>query len=151
MTFERTVDLDLIRAVVTHPKIYRMLGDDFSPKAEDFQPQINEHLWYVVVQSGSKVGGLFFLHPHNGICWEVHTCLLPEFWGPQAIEAARGLIPWVFENTACRRLVTSVPEYNRLALKLALHAGLKAYGRNPKAYQKHRRLHDLVLLGISKP
>jgi RimJ/RimL family protein N-acetyltransferase len=151
LTFERTEDPELVRGILTHPKLYRMLSDDFSPACEDFQPVFNEHLWYVLVQSGSKVGGLFFFHPHNAICWEVHTCLLPELWGPPAIEAARGVIQWLWENTPCRRLITQVPDYNRLALKLAKNAGMRAYGRNPKSFQRHSQLHDVLLLGISKP
>lgn len=149
MTFERIYDAAIIKEVITHPKLYRMLGDDFSPAPEAFQPVVNEHVWYVLAKSGLKVDGLFIFHPHTAVCWEVHTCLLPHVWGKSG-ETARALIQWTWENTPCLRIVTSVPEYNRLAWRLAKQAGLKAYGRNPKAIQRHQKLHDVLLLGISK-
>lgn len=150
MTFERTVDYDLVRKIVTHPKIWPHVSDDFSGKPEDFNPIQHEAAFYLLVKEEREVLGVFALYPKNRICWEVHTCLLPTSWGQRAKQAARDAMQWVFRNTECLRLITDVPEYNTLALRFAHMAGMTQFGVNPKSYMKNGILHDVTMLGISK-
>ncbi len=150
MTFERTQDLVLVREVLTHPRIYRAMTDDSCPPREQYEPLEHPAVWYVRVREADELLGLFVFVPQTGICFEVHTCLLPEAWGEKAREACRGVREWMWRNSPCRRIVTSVPAYNRLALKLSLDAGLEQYGVNPRAFQKGGKLWDVHLLGISK-
>src|SRR6185369_16871555 len=74
--------------------------------------------------------GLFLFHPHNSICWEVHTCLLPAAWGERATRAGKGVVQWIWKNTPCLRIITNVPAYNRLAYRFALRCGMTEFGRN---------------------
>lgn len=151
MTFERTFNWETIKAVMTHPKIWPHITDDFSSKIELFEPIKHDAAWYVLVKEGEELLGLFFLHPENGICWKVHTCLLPTAWGYRAKQAAHEGVQWIFENTPCKRIITDVPEYNVLAYKFAKIGGMTQYGTNPKSYQKNGVLHDVFMLGVSKP
>jgi len=146
---ERTEDAGLIRGVMTHPQIYPNISDDASPPAEEFQPVMAEALWYVAAYVDDELMGVFALFPQNGICWEVHTCLLPKAWGRHSRMIVREGIRWVFENTPCKRIITNVPEYNRLALKLACDAGMKMFGVNKGSFQKNWVLYDQYLLGLS--
>lgn len=150
MTFERTTDYMLIKAIITHPRIWEHATDDFSPSVEDWQPAQSELVWYVLVKDGDEVLGLFMLVHENAICWKVHTCLLPSAWGKRARQAAREGSQWVFQNSKCKRLITDVPEYNVLALRFATIGGMTQFGVNPKSYQKNGVLHDVYMLGISK-
>jgi RimJ/RimL family protein N-acetyltransferase len=151
MTFERTRNWTLVKSIVTHPAIYPHVSDDFAAKPEDWKATDDEGLWYVLAMDGDELLGMFLFIPQNEICWDVHTCLLPKSYGSQAEAAGRGMIRWVWENTRCLRIVTLVPEYNRLALSFAKRCGLVCYGVNPKSYMKRGTLHDSILLGISKP
>ena len=151
MTFERSRDWKLIKAVVTHPKVYDHVSDDFSPSQDDWQPIENDAMWYVLSKDGEEVLGLWAFHPINGICYEVHTCLLPSSWGERAHTAVKELVPWVWENMPCKRVVTQVPKYNRIAFYFAKHAGLQEFGVNAKSFLKRGKLHDVIWLGISKP
>lgn len=151
MKFERTENWELIKKIVTHPRIYPAVSDDFSPKAEDWEPIKDENAWYVVVGDGEEMLGLWALFPENRICWKVHTCLLPKAYGERAKVAAGEGSAWVWANTPCLRLITDVPIFNRLALKFALYAGFTQFGVNPKSYMKYGKLHDVIMLGISKP
>jgi len=114
-------------------------------------------IWYIIVRDifpdtgPEEILGLWLFVPQNGICWEVHTCLLPPAWGERGQRAARLLPEWIWENTHCRRIVTNVPTQNRLALHFATRAGMKVYGVNQDSYLKGGILYDLVCLGISKP
>lgn len=149
MTFERSFDYELIRAVITQPEIYKFISDDGSPPREEYRPVESEAVWYVVVWDGNELLGLFMLVPENTVCWQIHTCLLPDAWGFRAQEAAKLLPAWIWEHTPCRRIVTNVPAPNRLALHFAVRAGMKIYGVNQASYLKHGVLCDQVCLGLS--
>lgn len=150
MTFERSRDWELIKRIVTHPKVYPFISDDFSASRDQWEPIKDESIWYVVVRDGEEALGLWAFIPENAICWKVHTCLLPAAWGAKARKAAEELAPWLWANTPCLRVITDVPEDNRLAFHFALVVGMKEFGVNPKSYMKHGRLHDQIMLGISR-
>lgn len=147
---ERTFDYELIKHIATHPKIYPHIADDGSPSAEEFEPIRDEHIWYVLVKAGTRPVGVFTYVPQNFVCYEVHTCLLPEIWGTYSLQAAKMSIQWIFENTPCRRIVTNVPDYNRIALRFARQSGLREFGVNPKSYLHDGSLWDQHMLGIGK-
>ncbi len=153
MTFKRLHPWEpAIGQIFGHPKLWDSSVDDFAGAAENFVPRQDEAIWYVgVLDEKRHIFGIFALAPQNQICWEVHTRLIPSSWGKEAREAAAALIPWVWENTPCLRLVTSCPDYNKLAIRFAERAGMTRYGVNPASWMKGGKLHDQVLLGISKP
>ncbi len=152
MTFERTRNWELIKRIVTHPKIYPHVSDDFCPPAEKWEPSHDESIWYVLCKDGEEVIALWLFMPHTQVCWQVHTCVLPAAYGPRARAAVEALAGWLWVNApVCQRVVTDVPQYNRLAFRYALLAGMKEYGLNPKSYMKDGKLHDVILLGISRP
>lgn len=150
MTFERTHDREVVRAVMAHPRIYPHIADDGCPPATEFEPLEHPGVWYVLVRDEGRPLGLFVFVPQNSVCWEVHTCLLPWAWGRPAAIAAAEMARWIWEHTPCRRIVTSVAAYNRLALRFAERAGMTEYGRNPASWLKDGKLHDQVLLGMSR-
>lgn len=150
MTFERTHSLFLVRQIMTHPRIWPHISDDACPEPREFRPLDHPGVWYVLVSAGAELLGMFVFAPQNGVCWEVHTCLYPAAWGPRAREAARAMAGWIWANTPCRRIVTNVPACNRLALRFARDAGMEQFGVNPQSWMKHGKLHDLIMLGISR-
>ena len=153
ITFERSTDYALVRRILTHPRIYKYISDDYSPSADEYRPVKSEAVWYVVVRDrhtgGSDLLGLWMFVPMNGICWEVHTCLMPCAWGDVGLEAARQLPAWIWRHTPCRRIITNVPATNRLALHFALKAGMRVYGINKASYLKDGKLCDQTCLGLS--
>jgi len=151
MTFERTTDYALIKRIVTDKSVYPFVSDDYSPAPKDYEPIKSDAVWHVLVRDGEEVLGLWIIIPQNAVCWEIHTCLLPNAYGERAKRAGKQVVQWIWDNTTCLRLVTNVPEYNRLAHKFAKAAGMIEYGRNPKSYMKTQILHDQILLGMSKP
>ncbi|MBL4591200.1 MAG: GNAT family N-acetyltransferase [Phycisphaerales bacterium] len=147
---DRTFDMELVREIITHPKIYDHVSDDFSPAPEDFIPIDPDSVYYLTPIHNGTVMGVFFVHSHNGICYEVHTCILPEYHGALALKAAKDLIKWVFEETPCMKLITNVPSFNPLAYRFALKAGMVKEGVNTKSFQKNGVIYDQTVLGIVK-
>jgi RimJ/RimL family protein N-acetyltransferase len=150
IVLERTFDYDLVRRIVTHPKIYPHISDDNSPKAEDWQPFQSEVVWYILVKLDDAPAGVFTFTPHNAVCYEVHTCLLPAIYGKNSVLAGIAVIQWMFANSPCRRIITNVPSYNILALRFAHNGGLKEFGVNEKSYLKNGVLFDQIMLGVTK-
>jgi RimJ/RimL family protein N-acetyltransferase len=147
---ERTFDAELIRNVLTHPKIYAGMGDDFSPAAADFVPPDPERVWYVAAWDGQQLLGLLAFNPMSEILFLIHCCLLPCAWGPRAVEAVRAAVAWMWEHSPAVRIIGMTPAYNRLALRLALRSGFKEFGVNPRCHQHGGVLWDEVLTGVSK-
>lgn len=148
---ERSFDYDLIRAIMGNISIYRRICDDRCPPAAEFRPIESEEIWYCIVWDGNDLLGLWMLVPQNGICYEIHTCLLPHAWGARARRAAAAMAAWIWENTPCRRLITNVPANNRVAYHFALQAGMEVYGRNEASFLKNGKLLDQICLGMSPP
>ena len=146
--FERTTDWELIKSIVTHPRIWPWISDDLSCKPEEWQPLKNE-VFYLKVSDQEGLLGIWCLRSCTSTCWEVHTCLLPRAYG-NSIAASKAAIRWVFVNTPCTRLITAVPSDNRLALRLARRAGMLEFGCNPKSFVKRGEFLSQYMLGISK-
>lgn len=150
MTFERTKDYGLVRKIATNRHVYPHISDDFSPPVDEYRPPEGEAVWYVLVKDGEELLGMWAFTLENAICWKVHTCLLPTAWG-KAKDMAKQMAEWIWNNTPCLRIITDVPDNNRLALKLAEDAGMTVFGLNPASYMKSGVLRDQILLGMSKP
>jgi len=151
MNFYRTYDLELVKHIMTEPTVYPFITDDSAPAPSDFQPHDHPAIWYVLCYEGETLLGMWMLVPQNSVCWEIHTCLLPAGRGAIGRIAAQQLQKWIWANTPCRRVVTNVPAFNKLALKYAKEAGMYEFGVNPKSFAWRGALYDQTLLGISRP
>lgn len=151
MKFERTTDANLIRTIATHPRVWPMLGDDLVSDPAEWNPVLHDGIWYVLAlaEDGNPCG-MFIFFPENSVCWQVHICMLPEFWGGSA-RAMREVFGWLWERTACLRITGSVPVWNASAIHCGLRAGMQPYGVNQHSSLKNGKLHHQLLLGISKP
>jgi RimJ/RimL family protein N-acetyltransferase len=147
---ERTHDMELVRSIITHPKIYPHVTDDESPKVEDFKPIDSELIIHALVKDDDEVLGIWTLTPNNAATCEIHTCLLPNAWGYRGKQAAKIMLTWVWDNTSFVRIITNVPDSNRLALMFAKSVGMEQFGVNTKSFLKNGTLEDQIMLGISK-
>lgn len=150
--FERSTDWTLIKRIMTHPRIYPHITDDFAPPAAAFEPVQSEELLYLLVREGDQALGLFLLEPRGGVTAEVHTCLMPKGWIRDSRAIAGQAMAWVWENCPqIERLTTTVPRNNSLALRFAQALGMVEYGVNPSSFKKGGKLMDQTLLGVNRP
>lgn len=149
MTLHRSTDYPLIRALITHPTQWRAASDDFSPSREEFQPNEDPRIVYLIASDDTGPFGLFTLLPQNGVCFEIHCAMMPSAWGKQSTEALKKAIAFMWALTPARRIVASIPASNRLAIALAKRAGMTQYGINERSILKGAALIDQVLLGVS--
>lgn len=147
MTFERTFDYELVRQIMTHPAIYAGIRDDTAPPVAQFQPEVSNRIWYVLVKDDADVLGLFVCFLHNAVCWEAHTCLLPHCRGAKALAVYKAGHDWLREHTTCRKIIGAIDPQNKAALWMSLSSGLKRIGLNTKSILKHGRLCDQIWVG----
>jgi RimJ/RimL family protein N-acetyltransferase len=57
----------------------------------------------------------------------------------------------MWQNTRCERITGGCPAFNTRALAWCKALGFKEFGINQASFQKSGQLHDLVMLGISRP
>jgi len=141
-------DSQLIIDTLNNERIYKAITDDFSPKKLE-QIEFSPRVFFLGAYYDNDYCGLFVFDIHNVILYEVHTCLLPKVWGV-SVEFTLAVREWIFTNTDCQRIITNVPESNKLALRLAKNSGFTQYGFNPSSIQKDNVLLGQYLLGVSK-
>jgi hypothetical protein len=156
MTFTRTRDLALVRRTLTDASQVRMSAEDATDVAT-WQPHADERVIYIAVTGPTKcvafteLLGIFTLIPENSVCFQIHAALLPHCWGSRTRLALRGALAFAWRETPARRIVASIPAFNRLAVRLARDAGMTCYGINSASFLRGGRLHNQVLVGISAP
>jgi hypothetical protein len=74
LCFERTFDYELVRRIITHPKIYRWMVSDGAVPAEEYQAVEDVAICYLLCQDGKEILGLFILIPQTSACIQVHAC-----------------------------------------------------------------------------
>ena len=154
MTFERTHDLEIVGSIITHPRIWPNVIDDFSPPREEFQPSPSEAIYYVLPKEDGRVLGAICFAMLSNVVYEIHPVLLPETWWAlgKAKEATLGAMNWIWENTKCQRIVGYVPLLShRTKLRFPPKLGMAQYGVNPKSFLKNGALVDQVMFGVSRP
>lgn len=150
--FVPTTDYALVKRVLTHPKIWPTLADDFSGHPEEFEPLDSlATIGYVAVWDDAELCGLATFAYQNRICWEIHVALLPRAWGRKSRRIARALAEWLWSKTDCQRIVATINQSNLPALCFAEGAGFVLFGVNQSSVQRNGRLEDRMMFGISRP
>lgn len=142
-------DIDKVNEVLRNENVYPWISDDGSPCRESFTAHellINENIFVLMPSDGI----VFILHPWNGITLEVHTNIIPERRGKDAIIETMRSMSWIFNNTSCLKIVTHVPFFNRQAKLFALKCKMKHEGVNRQSFMKNGVLYDQDILGITR-
>lgn len=149
MKVSRCFDADIIKSIMTHPSVYRWIVDDGSPLIDNFEPAINDHVYYVLVSDPEPIA-VFMYHPHNAITFEVHTCVLPIAYGERSVIAAKKSGRWMVDNTSAKKIITNVPANNAKAKRFAVRCGMSVEGINRESFLFNGSIYDQYMLGITK-
>lgn len=141
-----TTDYDFVIKVALNDEIWPWISDDCGVK-ENYIP--DERMLYLKISDDSKDVGFFSISCHNSVLFEIHTAILPEFWG-KSLKYSTEVIGWIFGNTACQKLMTFVPENNNRALVFAERSGLKKEAFIADSFLKGGNLIGQHILSISR-
>ena len=151
LTIEKTEDMDIVKQIMTHPKIYPNISDDYSVSADKFVPPENKNIWYLLVKNDGVSVGLFLGVPKNSVCMEVHHYLLPELWGKQTLKAAQMALNYLWEHSMCQCVIGFTPLYNKLAVRYAIGVGFTLLGNLPSSYLKNNELWAQAIFYMERP
>jgi RimJ/RimL family protein N-acetyltransferase len=151
INFTPTTDRGLIEAVVKDRDVWPYVIDDSLTNPDLFIAPVGDRQYtWVMVTEDSETLGMFMAQRMNYVTYEVHTMLLKPAYG-RSTEVGRLALEWAFNNLDnCRRIVTQVPGFNKLAERLCRRLRLDLIGVNKKSYQYNGVLYDVSLYGISK-
>lgn len=151
MTFERTFDYELVRRIITHPKVYRWMVSDDAVAPEEYRTVEDESVVYLLCKEAKEILGLFLLIPQTSVCVQVHVCLLPWARNERAVECYREGLRWTWANTNFVKVIGFTPKYNFAACRVASEAGLERVGVITQSLKKFGKLQDQIVFAISKP
>lgn len=148
---ERTFDMNLVAKIMTHPRLWPHLADDFYPAPENFIPLGGHNIFYLLAKEAGRILGLCITHPINALLWEAHHALLPWAWGRKGHQIGLAFEVWLWQNTQAIKALGFTPSCNTLALRYALKHGMKEVGRVAKCYQRGFELFDIVIFEKARP
>ena len=143
MNVSRTTDVDfIVRCVLEN---WDAASDDNCGDPDFYFPPMYDGItWYRVDD-----WGVYCLEKKADRLYECHTVLLRTAKG-KAVAITKEALQWAWLNTDAERIITSVPAFNQLALRLALKCGFTQYETKPKSFQKNGIFYDQILLEIRK-
>ena len=148
-------DVEAVNRILRHPEIYPYSIDDgCSEDANTFDagPALeSENLYFLGWRVGDAWAGLCMLQAWSVATYEIHVSILPPFRkGSAVIHAATKAIDWMYDNTACCKVVAAVPVINKAAIFFAMSMGMVEEGLMKKSFMKDGVLVDQMILGIVK-
>lgn len=153
----RTFDADVLRKFYLNHDIWDMTQCDGAANAKDVdfslfvENECDDSLIFIAATYNDEMAALFMFHQTNPCCYDIHSALLPRFWGLKlAHMMGRKACRWIMDNTTCEKITTSVPSFNESAYKMAVDGGMSLEGCNRLSFMKHGQLYDQDLLGITK-
>lgn len=152
MIFSRTLDMDLVRRMLTEDRVYRRMASDEAPAPEEFRIEGEQKYDFVIGSEYGQPVCLFLVrHLIEEHALEIHFCMAPEIWG-RSKGIATQFLRWLWpEYPDAWGAIGAVPEHNRLALQLARSCGFQEYRKAPGAVVKNGKTWDLVFTKLERP
>lgn len=152
----RTHSAEILQLFYCDKRIWSPMQCDGGVDAEDLdfdglaEYEGDERI-FVLAEYEDNPAGLFMFEHVTPICYDIHSAMLPKYWGC-GIAHKCGLAAslYIFFETKCEKITTSVPSYNHSAKRMAVSAGMSPEGRNRASFMKDGVIYDQDLFGFTK-
>lgn len=146
MLVERCYDMDVVRAILTHPDIYDRIAEDGTLPREEYIPDIVGAAYIIGLQDSIPFAVMIY-HPINGVTWECHVQVLPDFRKEFADEFSQKALQWAWDM-GVNKIVAQIPFLYPNVKDFGLRHGFEIEGINRQSYLKNGQIHDQWYLGI---
>jgi RimJ/RimL family protein N-acetyltransferase len=103
-----------------------------------------------IIVDGESIGH-YLLVPHSEEMYEVHLSSLDKRYRRFASDISKAALQYVFNSMVkLRKLISTIPVHNRLAIKLANAVGMQKEGIIKNSFLLDGKMEDQELYGISK-
>lgn len=142
MYLEETRDKELIKSIITEPKLWELeYGQGMS--LEEFK--IDDSFTYLLIKKEDNILGMFQTREITRILMDAHIYLLPEYWGREYSYKALITLFDYFKNTKYNKLITDVPECCSHVISLMNKVGAVLCGYIDNGVVYNNRLMGLML------
>jgi RimJ/RimL family protein N-acetyltransferase len=107
---------------------------------------LDAYQYFVARGSAGEPLGLIVGLQQSTICMDCHALMLPEARGKRRAEVFNAFISWLPAASGYRKLIASVPVYNRPMILAARAAGFTQAGVNRLSVLRGGKLYDQVIL-----
>ena len=147
---DRTYDKNLIRAILTDPRIWDSIAED-GQEVGMFEVDLNKNMFLAVNHKGACIG-IYILHVFNGCTLQIHANLLPEYRKDFATESGQKMLDWFRDKSPEKyeKLIAYIPVIYPHVYHFTMNRGFKDEGRLISAHRKNGDLHDIHILGLER-
>lgn len=143
----RITDYAIPLAILRAPAIQATIGED---GAAPMMPNVINEYWVGVV-AGGKLAGCYRLHQLNGVCWQVHAFILPDYRREWSMKASKALLKWAVDSIEdLNKIICEVPAIYPNVIKHVEAQGFTWEGCNRGSFRKHGEIVDQIRFGITK-
>lgn len=146
MIINRSYDLDAISYIMNHETVRNSIVDDIGANDSKIIIPYHEDIIYLTNELNQ---GVIRLDPMNNIFCQAHIAVLPELYG-NAVAFVKKALVWGCLNTRYMKVITFIPVFNRLTLKLIQACKFKKEGVVTQSFLKNWKLNDQQIYGITK-
>ena len=143
-------DFEKVHRILSHESVYPYIIDDYCPEKpnDNFGMEfLNNQQIKVLMPNGHCA---FILIPMTTSIYTVHSNVLPEGRGKEAVSAGKSVAKWMFNNTECVSIISFTPVYNKVALMFSSLVGMKRIGTVERSFKKDNVFHDQIITCLNK-
>ena len=146
-------DVEAMCGFLAQPELYWQINDHLSPQPEalNWREYVSRQdvATYAATWEGNIVGYVQFLK-RTSVGAEMTVAFREGFRGRIAKTLTLAAMANAFEKKMLLKLWATVPTDNRLALRAAVHIGMRKEGQLTKSIVRADGVRDLVLFGITR-
>lgn len=146
---EPTYNVDLVKKIVTNPRLFPMVINDPSISPEDWNPSWDQ-IYLLIRDEDNRIYGMFLLYKFINKTFFVHSLLLPEYWGKDiSVKAAKAGFKFLEDHSDIKKLVTKVPQVCKEVQEYMAKIGFKKEAHLINAVTFLGKDMDLFLYGYN--
>lgn len=145
MQIEQTTNSDLIKSIITEPKLWEL---EYGQGMSIYDFEIDKSFNYLLIKEENQILGMFQTREITRILIDAHIYLLPQYWGKEySINAINNLIRY-YQHSNYKKLMTSTPQVCSHVINLLKKVGCKQCGYISDGVIYNNKLMGLLLFSL---
>jgi len=155
MDLSLTVDMELVRAIMTEPDIWERCAED-GVEMETWYPGYDSMTAWLLCVEDEDIIGVILMHTDTNVSIKTHPYLRKEH-REKGRKMMKAFYEWVLENTDVMKVNVTIPIDHvtipidqNIVVNFAKKVGFQKEGKSRLSYLKEGKLIDLQHLGITR-
>lgn len=144
---QRTMNINLIKSILTTDNTYDGLVYDGSPPLQDFIPDVKNNVWFVLYE-GDQIAGLITLEYLNYVLWVPHIFIFEQYRGGNSYQWGVQVAQYMIQKCGAKKFLAMTPY--KQARRYAEKMGFRHIGVLTKSIKKNGVLLDQYMLELGE-